>query len=120
MLDYYIFKIPLFHCDWANINNGVKVEDGFTMVNLHEGQSQFERDPFILAIQAKQVVYSRDTETSNWYVVFNVPPRGFLDEDAFEDSTYTPCLPLDVSRIDSNVIDHDENYVRLDCEGMTV
>ena len=91
------------------------------MVNSHEGQSQFERDPFILAIQAKQVVYSRDTETSNWYVVLNVPPRGFLDEDAFEDSsTNTPCLPLDVSRIDSNIIDHDENYVRLDCEGMTV
>ena len=90
------------------------------MVNSHEGQSQFERDLFILAIQAKQVVYSRDTETSNWYVVLNVPLRVFLYEDTFEDSTYTPYFLLDISRIDSNVIGHDENYVRLDCEGMTV
>ncbi|KAL5776265.1 hypothetical protein ACOSP7_009191 [Xanthoceras sorbifolium] len=54
-------------CDWANIVNGLKVDDGFVLVNLHEGQSQFEKDPFILASQAKQVFYCRENETSNWY-----------------------------------------------------
>ncbi|XP_059624867.1 uncharacterized protein LOC132268136 isoform X2 [Cornus florida] len=49
LLDYYTFKVPIFDCEWANIRNGIKVEDGFVLVNLHEGQSQFRRDPFILA-----------------------------------------------------------------------
>lgn len=47
LLDYYTFQIPIFKCDWANIRNGVKIEDGFMMVNLNQGQNQFERDPFI-------------------------------------------------------------------------
>lgn len=42
LLDYHSFKVPLFQCDWANIRNGVKVEDGFTLVNLNQGQHQFE------------------------------------------------------------------------------
>ncbi|XP_059638709.1 uncharacterized protein LOC132280982 [Cornus florida] len=53
LLDYRTFKVLLFHCDWANIRNGIKVEEGLTLVNLQEGQSQFARDPFILASQAK-------------------------------------------------------------------
>jgi hypothetical protein len=53
LLDYHEFYLPLFRCDWANIINGIKVDGGFTLVNLHEGQNQFEKDPFILASQAK-------------------------------------------------------------------
>ncbi|KAH9680378.1 hypothetical protein KPL71_026529 [Citrus sinensis] len=68
VLDYNTFQVPIFKCDWANIVNGVKVEEGFTLVNLHEGQSQFGNDPFILASQAKQVFYSEDIEKSNWGV----------------------------------------------------
>lgn len=75
LLDYYMFSIPIFKCDWANIGIGVKVDDGFTLVNLHQGQSQFEKDPFIRASQAKQVFYSRESETSNWYVVLKAPLR---------------------------------------------
>ncbi|KAH9803018.1 hypothetical protein KPL71_001620 [Citrus sinensis] len=68
VLDYNTFQVPIFKCDWANIVNGVKVDEGFTLVNLHEGQSQFGNDPFILASQAKQVFYSEDIEKSNWGV----------------------------------------------------
>lgn len=53
-----MFKILIFDCDWANIMNGVKVGDGFTPVNLHQGLHQFRKDPFILVSQAKQVFYS--------------------------------------------------------------
>ena len=80
MLDYYTFQILLFHCDWANINNGVKVEDDFTLVNLHEGISQFEKELYIVASQARQVAYSKVNDDSNWYVILNVPPRGFQEK----------------------------------------
>ncbi|XP_022889359.1 uncharacterized protein LOC111404854 [Olea europaea var. sylvestris] len=37
VLDYNTFHIPIFWCDWANIVNGIKKEDGFTLVNLYQG-----------------------------------------------------------------------------------
>ena len=66
---YYTFQVPLFKCDWASVSNGVKIEDGFTLVNLHQGLSHHSQNPFILASQAKQVFYTRDDDCSNWYVV---------------------------------------------------
>ena len=64
LLDYYVYQLPIFKCDWANVRNGVKVEEGFTLVNLHQSQSKFVREPFILASQAKQVFYAREKDTS--------------------------------------------------------
>lgn len=63
LLDYRKFQVPIFHCDWANIQSGIKVEDGLTSINLHQWQHQFENDPFILASQAKLIFYSRDDDT---------------------------------------------------------
>ncbi|KAK9926973.1 hypothetical protein M0R45_024179 [Rubus argutus] len=39
LLDYCVFYIPVFRCYWANKGNGVKIEDGFTLVNLHQSQN---------------------------------------------------------------------------------
>ncbi|KAK2646572.1 hypothetical protein Ddye_021767, partial [Dipteronia dyeriana] len=36
------------------------VEEGFTLVNLNQGQNQYEREPFILASHVKKVFYSRE------------------------------------------------------------
>lgn len=99
LLDYHKFKICLFDCYWANIGTGVKVEDGFTLVNLHKGQRQFDRDPFIFTSQAKQVFYSRESDTSNWHVVLRAPRRGFFQNDGVDEST---DIPVDVSDIDSD------------------
>jgi len=33
LLDYNVFYVPIFRCQWAVRGNGVKVEDGFTLVN---------------------------------------------------------------------------------------
>ena len=59
LIDYNTFYIPVFRCQWANIGNRVKVEDGFTLVNLNQSQMAFAADPYILVSQAKQVFYSR-------------------------------------------------------------
>lgn len=119
MLDYYTFQFPVFKCDWANVASGVKVEDGFTLVNLPQGQNQLQRDPFVLASQAKQVFYSRESDTSSWFVLLKAPPRGFHELEIYDESTNTSCEPLDVSRLDKD-IDDDGSYVRTDCEGTLV
>ncbi|CAE5962935.1 unnamed protein product [Arabidopsis arenosa] len=90
MLDYHMFQIPVFRCIWANKGNGVKEEDGFTLVNLHMNQSAYLNDPFILASQAKQVFYSREDDSSPWYVCMRAPPRGYHELETVEEFVSTP------------------------------
>ena len=121
LLDYHNFELPIFNCDWANVGNGIKVdEDKFIIANLHQGCSQFSRDPFILASQANQVFYSREDENSNWYVVLRVPQKGFhayevCDEE--EDTTSTTLeIPRDIINLDDTI--ESVSFVREDCEGI--
>ncbi|XP_042460501.1 uncharacterized protein LOC122044019 [Zingiber officinale] len=119
LLDYYFFKVPVFRCDWANPETGIKMDDGFTLVNLHQGLRTFENDPFILASQAKQVFYSRENDESNWYVLLKAPPRGIHNMDLLEEDVYTSSKPLDVSRLEINITEK-EPYSRNECEGIDV
>jgi hypothetical protein len=117
LLDYNVFYIPLFKCHWANIGNGMKVEDGFTLVNLHQSQVSFSRDPYILASQAKKVFYSRENDSSNWYVVMKAPPRGYHElemNDFIEEVSY---IGGDCEEIEDDLVE-DASYVREDCEGI--
>ena len=75
VIDYNVFYVPIFRCQWAVRGNRVKVEDGFTLVNLNHSQVSFLKDPFILASQAKQVFYSREDDASSWYVVMRSSSR---------------------------------------------
>ncbi|XP_075499505.1 uncharacterized protein LOC142537932 [Primulina tabacum] len=119
LLDYYLFKVSVFRCDWANPRTGIKMEDGFTLVNLHRGLRIFENDPFILASQAKQVFYSRENDESNWYVLLKAPPRGIYNMNFLEEDAYTSSKPLDVSRLGINITEK-EPYSRNECEGIDV
>ncbi|KAK3205598.1 hypothetical protein Dsin_019644 [Dipteronia sinensis] len=119
LLDFYAFRVPLFKCDWVGSGSDVKIEDGFTLVNLHPRVNKFDKDPFILASQATQVFYSRENDTSNWYVVLKAPPRGFHDLEKFDEHAYKTSKPLDVSQLDSSM-DDDEEYARIDCEDIVV
>ena len=52
-LDYTMFRILVFKCDWVDNKNGIKVDDlGFTLVDFNK--IAHKSDPFILASQAKQ------------------------------------------------------------------
>ncbi|XP_048622707.1 uncharacterized protein LOC106373993 [Brassica napus] len=119
VIDYHMFKVPLFRCNWANTANGVKEEDGFTLVNLHMNQAAYLKDPFILPSQAKQVFYSREDDASNWYVVMRAPPRGYHELETEED---LGGAPLPVQEVDDmgDDMDDDSVYVRDDCEGLLV
>ena len=65
LLDYHKFEIPMFNYYWINKRHIIRIEDGFIVVNLYQGQNQYEREPFILVSQAKQVFYSRENDASN-------------------------------------------------------
>ena len=53
-LDYNKFRVPIFHCNWVDMNKGVKVDEfGYTLVNLNKLGSL--NDPFVLGKHVKQV-----------------------------------------------------------------
>ena len=76
-LDYNDFRIPIFHCNWIDINKGTKVDDlGYTLVNLN--RLGFLNDPFMLAKHVKQVCYIDDPLDKLWSVVFKITREKLL------------------------------------------
>jgi len=64
-VDYVKFKVPVFKCKWVDSNIGVHVDDlGFTLVDIAKIGSK--EDPFIMAYQAKQVFYAKDSSNERW------------------------------------------------------
>ncbi|KAL6329406.1 hypothetical protein AAG906_017723 [Vitis piasezkii] len=75
-LDYTMFRIPVFKCNWVDNKSGVKVDEfGLTLVDFTK--MAHKSDPFILASQAKQVFYVQDQLDPRWSVVLSTPERDF-------------------------------------------
>ena len=67
-LDYGEFRVPLFKCQWVNGNTCVRQDKmGFTLVDLQK--VGYKDDPFIMAVQARQVFYVEDHCDCTWSVV---------------------------------------------------
>ena len=93
------------------------MEDEYTLVNLNQCQVSFNRDPYILASQAKQVFYSREDDTSYWYVVLRGPSRRYNETE--EEDVNIDIGPLP-SIIDMDVEIDEAHNARVDCEGIYV
>ncbi|XP_056842958.1 uncharacterized protein LOC108829523 [Raphanus sativus] len=97
LMDYNIFYVPLFRCQWAVKGNGVKIEDGFTLVNMSHSQASC---PIHTSISSEAG-----------------PSRRYSKKDMQEGNADIGPLPSDV---DMDVdIDEAEN-ARTDCEGIYV
>ncbi|XP_074356779.1 uncharacterized protein LOC141696552 [Apium graveolens] len=114
-LDYNKFKVPIFYCNWVDINKGVKVDDlRFILVNLNK--LGFVNDPFVLGKHVKQVFYIDDPLEKFRSVVLKIPEKNLHDhydeendgsvEIELENELQTPMFP--------NVDEHDEkaSYMR--------
>ncbi|XP_013608049.1 PREDICTED: uncharacterized protein LOC106314771 [Brassica oleracea var. oleracea] len=109
LLDYNAFYVPIFRCQWAVKGNGVKVEDGFTLVNFNHSHISFAKDPFILASQARQIFYSRENDESSWYVVMKGPSRRYSDEKVEDLHGDVGPLPSDMDMSLEDISDEAEN-----------
>ncbi|XP_074351416.1 uncharacterized protein LOC141690524 [Apium graveolens] len=73
-LDYNHFRVPIFRCNWVDMNKGVKIDDlEYTVVNLHK--LGFLNDPFVLGKHVKQVCYIDDPLEKFWSVVLKLPNK---------------------------------------------
>ena len=115
-----MFQVPLFKCKWANKLNGVKEEDGFTLVNLHVNQAAYLQDPYIMPSQAKQVFYSKEEDSSLWYVVMRAPPRGYHELETEAEYVTAPSNIQEIDDVENHSSDDESFCVRDDCEGLLV
>lgn len=77
------FKVVLFHCDWVDMQKGLKsFPNGGVCVNfsklMHTGRNLCD-DPFVFSSQAKQVFYVEDEVKRGWFHVIKTKPRDLFD-----------------------------------------
>ncbi|KAL6321186.1 hypothetical protein AAG906_015530 [Vitis piasezkii] len=124
-LDYNMFRIPIFKCDWVDNKNGIKVDElGFTLVDF--SKIGHKSDPFILASQAKQVFYVEDQLDPKWSIVLSIPPKDFNNMEGLDDFTdncmeHHPFISS-MPKVESfDVMDESEAiYMREDYEGIWI
>jgi hypothetical protein len=57
-------KVPLFHCQWIRLPNGVKT-DKYGMTNVNFRFLGYREQPFVLAKNVTQVFYLKDLDPVN-------------------------------------------------------
>nr|KAJ0191161.1 hypothetical protein LSAT_V11C800437560 [Lactuca sativa] len=119
-LNYHMFSIPVFMCDWVD-SRGVKKDDlGFTVVNFDRlGQKS---EPFVLASQVKQVFYVQDQQDENLHVVGFTPHRMYkYGSNGETDDMLEFDVTFDLTQ-DSALLDLDDDFLctRPDGEGILV
>ncbi|KAL6326328.1 hypothetical protein AAG906_005522 [Vitis piasezkii] len=85
-LDYNMFRIPIFKCDWVDNKNGIKFDElEFTLVDF--SKKGHKSDPFILASQAKQVFYVEDQLDPKCSISLSISPKDFNNMEGLDDFT---------------------------------
>ncbi|RVW76434.1 hypothetical protein CK203_056883 [Vitis vinifera] len=124
-LDYNMFNICVFKCDWVDSKNGVKVDElGFTLVDL--SKIGHKSDPFILAMQPQQVFYLEDQVDPRWSIVlsrpkmelFDIESDGNIADNDMEHHLFVNGMP-NIKSFDE-IEDYDEICTRTDCEGIWI
>ncbi|RVW36288.1 hypothetical protein CK203_103040 [Vitis vinifera] len=98
-LDYNMFRIPIFKCDWVDNKN---------------------------ASQAKQVFYVEDQLDPKWSIVLSIPPKDFNNMEGLDDFTdncmeHHPFISSMPEVESFDVMDESEAiYMREDCEGIWI
>ncbi|KAL6310976.1 hypothetical protein AAG906_019942 [Vitis piasezkii] len=110
-LDYNMFNICVFKCDWVDSKNGVKVDElGFTLVDL--SKIGHKSDPFILATQAQQVFYVEDQAKME---LFDIEGDDNIADNCMEHHPFANGMP-NIKSFDE-VEDYDEICMRLIVRG---
>ena len=114
-LDYVVSKVVVFKCKWVDSSRGVKVDDGFTVVDL--SKTSHKSDPFILADQVKQVFYVEDGMDTSWSIVVPNLKNDFASPIPEDDVDYeAPATEL-FSDAESSDSTDDETCLQIDEEG---
>ena len=103
-------NVVLFKCDWWDVSSkrGHSINKyGFFLINSN--CKMRTNEPYVLASQAQQVYYVKDTKDPNWLVVVKTKPRDLYDVP--EKATLEACQEnddIDSIPFTSNVLDNNQ------------
>ncbi|CAL1407368.1 unnamed protein product [Linum trigynum] len=117
-------KVVLFKCEWFKLDGrkkGIQTDGHVTSINV--GSLWYENDSFILADQAKQVFYLKDTKLGkDWKVVrkcrhrhiFDVPiaPSEVVDSEEVQDNVDI-AFQEEVSNVDASLVIEEQHLIGL-------
>jgi len=119
-LDYRMFSVPVFMCDWVD-SRGIKKDAlGFTVVNF--GRLGHQSEHFILATQAKQVFYVQDQQDANLSIVGFTPYKMYkYSANGENDDMLEFDNVVDFTQ-ETTLVELDDDFLctRLDGEGILV
>ena len=124
-IDYNMFKIPVFKCDWVDNKSGIKIDEfRFTLVEFNK--LSHKSDPFILASQAKQVFYVQYQLDPIWSIVRSPSQKYFMEKESVDNLTndcmehhpFINALP-NVETFDE-MDDSDAKCMQTDCDGIWI
>jgi hypothetical protein len=113
-------KVPLFHCQWIRLPNGVKT-DKYGMTNVNFRFLDYREKPFVLAKDVTQVFYVKDLDPSNkeeHHIILQGKRKIVGVEDVVDEEEYNQfdALPPSGKDITIPTIDDTEEptYIRHD------
>lgn len=122
-------KFVLFKCDWIDNNKGVR-KDEFKFISVNFNHLLYKDnkptdEPFILASQARQVIYVQDPVEPDWHVVLKMTCKDSLDDCDSNDKSFVAAPQiqpfgsqhLEVSRM---ISDDDSTWLREGGEEMII
>ncbi|KAF5459572.1 hypothetical protein F2P56_019511 [Juglans regia] len=100
--------VYLFKCQWYDVGDrrrGIRVDNHMCNVNMN--WTWYKDEPFVLACQASQCFYIKDTRVKgNWYVV-----QKFIDRNVYDIPTGAPVEDHDAEARDSTeAYKEDESF----------
>ena len=79
-LDYIDFHQPVFYCDWFKVEGmtnecTIDPKTNLAMLNMKKGKGIDKEgdEPFVLACQASQVLYSKGQTRLGWFILLMAP-----------------------------------------------
>jgi hypothetical protein len=86
-LDFHGFQIPLFRCNWVDVNKGV-VKDKYEFITVDLSREGYKSEPFVLAKHITQVFYILDTTNKRLKVVIPRKRRIIEVENAVDEEEF--------------------------------
>jgi hypothetical protein len=83
-------KVPLFHCQWIKVPNGVKT-DKYGMTHVNFRFLGYREQPFVLVKDVTQVFYAKDPDLANkeeHHIVLQGKRKFFGVEDDVDEEEY--------------------------------
>ncbi|XP_039145399.1 uncharacterized protein LOC120282631 [Dioscorea cayenensis subsp. rotundata] len=109
-------EVVMFKCNWYDVDGRKRrIHKEGNLVSINVNKCWYENDPFILAIQAKQVFYLDDIKLGkNWKVVQKFHHRHLYDIPEIEQIEVSEMFDMDDNIDQENEFEENDRTIHVD------